>query len=216
MKNLKIAVLVLGPVQTNCYLVMNTDTGGILVIDPADKAGRILEEAKKMGGKIEKILLTHGHYDHIGAVEALQRDGTEVLAPEAEAKLLSDPFLNLSANLYADHSVVPDRLLLNGEKISLCGFELEVIPTPGHTAGSACYYMEKAGILFAGDTLFRGSVGRSDLPTGNEKQLIDSIKSSLMDLPGQTVVLPGHGPETTIGYEKNYNPFLQNGGWDMF
>ena len=217
MGNLKIGVLVLGPVETNCYLALNTETGQMLVVDPADRANDILDAAGEMGGEISAVLLTHGHYDHIGAVEALKRSTQcDVMALKEEAPLLADPGLNLSGRYFGGDRIVPDRLLEDGEQLDLCGFKIEVIATPGHTAGGACYYLPGEHVLFAGDTLFQGSVGRSDLPTGNGQQLIRSIKEKLLVLPGETMVLPGHGPRTAIGREKQYNPFLTDGGWDMF
>ena len=217
MDDLKIAVLVLGPVQTNCYLALNTKTGRILAVDPADRPDVIRDAAKEMGGEIEAILLTHGHYDHIGAVPVLQReDGIPVMALGKEAPLLADPLLNLSGMHGAGFSVKPDRLLEDGEVLDTGGFEIKVIALPGHTAGGAGYYLEKAGVLFAGDTLFYHSVGRSDLPTGDEDTLIASIRSRLLILPEETIVLPGHDARTSVGEEKQFNPFLRDGGWDMF
>ena len=217
MDNLKIGMLVLGPVETNGYLAMNTKTKQILVVDPADRADDITYAAREMGGEIAAILLTHGHYDHIGAVESLKRStDCDVMALKEEAELLADPRLNLSGSHFGGDRIHPDRLLEDGEQLDLCGFNIEVIATPGHTAGGACYYLAQEHVLFAGDTLFQGSVGRSDLPTGDGAQLIRSIKEKLLILPEETMVLPGHGPRTSIGREKQYNPFLKDGGWDMF
>ena len=217
MDNLKIALLVLGPVQTNCCLVLNTETGRILVIDPADRPDVIRDAAKEMGGEISTILLTHGHYDHIGAVPELrQEDAVRVMALAEEAPLLADPLLNLSAGKDRELSLEPDRLLRDNETLDVDGLEIKVIALPGHTAGGAGYYLERAGILFAGDTLFYRSVGRSDLPTGDEATLLHSIRSRLLILPDETIVVPGHDRRTVIGEEKKYNPFLQDGRWDMF
>ena len=217
MDNLKIAQLVLGPVQTNCCLVLNTQTGQILVIDPADRPDVICAAAKEMGGKICAILLTHGHYDHIGAVPVLQsEDGIPVMALGKEAPLLADPLLNLSGMHGEGISVRPDRLLEDKEVLNVGGFEFKVIALPGHTAGGAGYYLEKVGILFAGDTLFYHSVGRSDLPTGDAGTLLNSIRTRLLVLPDETIVLPGHDVRTSIGEERQFNPFLRDGGWDMF
>ncbi len=209
MKNMIIQQCVLGMVCTNCYFLMNKETKELLIVDPADAPEKIDQMVVRMEGKPVGILLTHGHYDHILAVEAVrEKYGLKVYAHQDEAALLKNPTLNLSGYGQGGCRVVPDELLVDGQKFQEAGFEIQVIHTPGHTAGSCCYYFQEEGILVSGDTLFCGSVGRTDLPTGSTSQIIDSLHKLLDNLPEEIDVLPGHESTTTIGYEKRYNPFV--------
>ena len=207
---LRIETLVLGMVQTNVYIVINEETKECLIIDPADRADVIIHKVTQLQAKPVAILLTHGHYDHIlAAQEVRDHFGIPVMALDAEEKLLSDPSWNLSGDMfYRGISLKADRYLHEGEDLDLIGRTIRVLHTPGHTGGGACYYLESEKILFSGDTLFQMSVGRTDFPTGNMKTLIDSVTSKLMILPDDTVVYPGHGDATTIGFERDNNYFL--------
>lgn len=212
---------VLGPVQTNCYCVF-ADPGAddekeipALVVDPGDHGEELYDALKDKHIRIDKILLTHAHFDHIGGIAGiLKRAGGDgiripVLCPEPERPLCEDPELNCSASMGgAGETVHPDVLLADGERITMGDLTCEVIYTPGHTAGSSCYYFKEDGVLISGDTLFCTSVGRCDLPTGSSATLARSVKERLFVLPDDTIVLPGHGEETVIGYEKQHNPFL--------
>lgn len=209
MGKLRVESLVLGMVATNCYLLQNRETGEIVIMDPADEAERIEQKVAQMGGKPRAILLTHGHFDHIGAADALRRRyEIPVCAPRAEAELLQDPNQNLSLAMGGRGiTVTADQLFEDEQCVTFAGLSLQVLYTPGHTCGSACYYLEEEQVLFSGDTLFHCSVGRTDLPTGSMSRLHDSIHRRLFVLPEQTLVYPGHDQMTDIGYEKKYNPY---------
>ncbi|MCI8292190.1 MAG: MBL fold metallo-hydrolase [Hespellia sp.] len=210
---MKIERFVVGTVGTNCYLLVNENTKECLIIDPGEcpstlPAHMIREQYRPVG-----ILLTHGHFDHIMGVEPLQKacahvDSIPVYACEKEKSLLNDPILNVST-YYGEGCTVQDvSYLADGQEIELAGFQIRVIYTPGHTVGGCCYYIPEEHVLFSGDTLFCASIGRSDFPTGNGMQLVNSIKERLFVLPEETKVYPGHMEETTIAYEKKYNPFV--------
>ena len=211
--NISVRYMVLGPVQTNVYFLINEDTKKCVIVDPADQADIIIEQLEKLEAVPEAVLLTHGHYDHIGAVSKLREHygngKLPVYAAEPEEKVLLDASLNHSAYHGAKVELSADRLLADGEVIEPAGIRMKVIHTPGHTQGGCCYYIEEEKLLISGDTLFQRSVGRCDLPTGDEDALLSSIKEKLMILPDETNVLPGHGGPTTIGFERKYNPFLR-------
>lgn len=205
--SVKIDRLVLGMVSTNCYLISNEETKEAICFDPADNADRILEVLKEKDLTLKGILLTHGHFDHMSAAEEL-REKTKVLlyAMEEERQLLTSPEINLSFT-FLGHPVIvnADEYLQDGQEITLASFKIKAIHTPGHTAGGCCYYFEKEGVLVSGDTLFCRTIGRTDFPTGSYSTLVDSIRNKLFALPDETIVLPGHEDDTTIGYEKKYN-----------
>lgn len=207
---MKIASVVVGVWMVNCWFLVNEDTKEALVFDPGDEAERILDYVNQKGWKVSAILLTHGHSDHIAAVNELrQKTKASVYAYEAEKEMLLDMRLNMSDTMTSGGvTVEPDKLLHDGQDLTLSGIQLKVIHTPGHTPGGCCFYCEEAGCLFAGDTLFQGSVGRSDFPGGSMGNLIRSIKEKLFVLPDTTTVYPGHGGETTIAHEKAHNPFV--------
>lgn len=201
-----IDAMVLGMVGTNVYIVSNTETKQTLLVDPADHAGAILDKCKKDGLTIEAVLLTHGHFDHILAAEEIRRAvGAPIYAHEKETRLLGDARLNSSAKWMAPFTLTADKVVKEGDSLSLAGLEITVLHTPGHTAGSCCYYLEKEGILISGDTLFRGSYGRTDLPTGNEAEIFASVHRLLSELPEEVKVFPGHMGATTIGFERKHN-----------
>lgn len=208
MKHAIIEQKVLGMVSTNTWFLKNKETGALLIIDPADQPLLIQRKITAMEGKPEAILLTHGHFDHMMAADAVRSMyGITVLALEEEKNLLENPGYNLSGSWAAPCSLQADRWLKDQEILELAGFTIRVLHTPGHTQGSCCYYLEEEGVLFSGDTLFAGSVGRTDFPTSSTRQMMNSVHMLLEQLPGETKVFSGHGEETTIAYEKRYNPF---------
>ena len=201
--------LVLGRVSTNCYIVSYPNSQEAIVIDPADEADTIEKYLKENDLECKAILLTHGHFDHIMAVPELRkRTNAPVYAHEAEAELLGNPELNASVYMGEEVRVKPDILLKDKEEFQAAGFPLQAIYTPGHTGGGVCYYLREEEMLFAGDTLFFESIGRTDLPTGNHQTLIESIHNKLMVLSENTEVYPGHGRPSTIGHERSFNPYL--------
>lgn len=208
MSDLRIKTCVLGVVSTNCYLIYNEETREAVVVDPADNASYILNKCGELGITLKAVLLTHGHFDHILAVPDVCRAfHIEVYASETEEAMLTDTSLNLSGGYgTAQTAFHGDVLLHDGDEFELLGEQWRVIETPGHTTGSVCYYIPDQGMLFAGDTLFYESFGRTDLPTGSSRQIVDSILNKLFALPDNTVVYPGHGEPTSIGHEKERNP----------
>lgn len=209
MSDIKIGRVVLGSVSTNCYYVFREGTGEAIVFDPADRGADLHRAFKDQGLEVVGICLTHGHFDHIlGVAKLRQLSHCKLYASELEVELLSNENLNMSNSYGMPCSATPDVLLKDEETITIAGIELKMLSTPGHTPGGCCYYIKEADMLISGDTLFEGSVGRTDFPGGSAKVLVDSIKSKLFPLPDDTQVYPGHGGMTTIGDEKKYNPFL--------
>ncbi|MDK2835588.1 MAG: hydroxyacylglutathione hydrolase [Thermosediminibacterales bacterium] len=204
---MKLEIIPVGAYQANCYIIGCEKTQKGLVIDPGAEAKRIIQHIDKLGLKVEQIVLTHGHIDHIGGVEELRKTyKAKVAIHEADAPMLTDSMKNLS--FYTENAIKSsaDVLLKHGDLLEVGQLKLKVIHTPGHTPGGICLLMDD--IVFTGDTLFAGSIGRTDFPGGSYRQIIDSIKQKLLILKEETKVLPGHGPQSTIGEEKRMNPFL--------
>ena len=209
MAPLSIQTYVVGPVQTNCYFAINDDTKEVLIIDPGASAKQLAEKVKEQGLKPVAILLTHGHFDHIGAAnEVREHYGIKIYASCDEEKLLASPARNLSNAYGMSLKVTADVLHNDGDILELAGLKIKAIHTPGHTAGGTCYYIESDKTLMSGDTLFAGSVGRTDYPTASSAAMMESLHDKLCKLPDDTDVYPGHGEFTTIGYEKQNNPFM--------
>ncbi len=199
--------LVVGELEANCYIVFDADKEG-LVIDPGADGERILNAIEGLGLHIVYIINTHGHFDHAGANRILKEETDATLAIHSlDAPLLDNlPSQASMFGLTCWPSPNPDRLLSPGEILALGDERLEVIHTPGHTKGSISIRVND--LIFTGDTLFAGSIGRTDLPGGSYEDIISSIKGRLMVLPEDTIVYPGHGPETKIGWERLHNPFI--------
>ena len=207
MGKLQIACARLGMLETNCYFGYDAQTGGTFIVDPADDAEAIKGWCLANGKRPAAILLTHGHFDHILAADALRREfSIEIYAAEAEKPVLENAQYNLSAMWHRPVTLKADQYLKDGQILSLAGFSIKVISTPGHTAGGLCYYLEKERVLFSGDTLFAGSYGRVDFPTSSMAEMARSVRERLLTLPEDTIVYPGHGESTDIRSEKKYNP----------
>lgn len=206
---MKIERIVLGSCQTNCYFLYEEGKNEVIFVDPADHGEGIYDKLKEAGFTVAGILLTHGHYDHIGSAEKLRElSGAKIYACEAERELCEDPRLNLSGMFGRKITIAPDVYLKDGEEVTIAGMTCKMIATPGHTGGSCCYYFEEAKMLISGDTLFLESTGRTDFPTGSTSAIIRSIKEKLFVLPDDVKVYPGHNDATTIEHEKKYNPFV--------
>ena len=205
MKNLELQKCILGPVYTNCYLLKNKETGELIIVDPADCPEKIEMKISLMNGKPVAILLTHGHFDHILAAQAVkEKYNIPIYACRQEEEMLREPEINMTAHCGRDCSIAPDVFLEDLDVVKIAGFSVQMIHTPGHTKGSCCYYLKDEGVLFSGDTVFYGSVGRTDFPGGSDSQIINSIKTKLLVLPDETVVLPGHMDSTKIEFEKGF------------
>lgn len=204
-------MLVVGQLQVNCYIVGCEKTRQAAVIDPGDEAGRIVARLAQLGLSLKTIVLTHGHFDHLGAARELrERTGAEVLVGAGEEALL-EHLAEQAAYFRMPPVEHPGqvRTVRGGDLIPVGTLRLEVIATPGHSPGGISLYQREAGVVFSGDTLFWGSVGRTDLPGCDHAALLRSLKSALGALPNETRVLPGHEETTTIGLEKEQNPFFE-------
>ena len=202
--------VVLGPVQTNVYFIINDETSECVIADPADSPQVITGLLEKEGLTPKGIILTHGHYDHIAGIEGLEKEiKLPIYAAEAEKRLLGDVDLNHSLMSYGRGITVDaDVWLKDGEEFDLAGIHFRCMYTPGHTEGSCCYLIDSMKAMISGDTLFEGSIGRTDLPTGSVPQMKKTLKERIMGLDDDISVYPGHGGMTTIGDEKKWNPFL--------
>lgn len=203
--------LPLGPLQTNCY-ILSKENNTCLIFDPGEESDKLSSYIQKANLKPLAIILTHAHFDHIGAVDDIREEyNIPVYIHEKEADWLLDPALNGSSRyeMIPDISGKPaDVIIKNEQEITMGDFTLQIYETPGHSPGSISIYVKDSGLVVAGDALFNGSIGRTDLPGGNHQQLLNSIHNKLLVLPEETIVLPGHGPATTIGQEMDTNPFL--------
>jgi len=208
--NVLIETFPVGPLQCNCTILGDPATGEAIVIDPGDEITRIHTRLTTLGLKLKQILITHAHIDHVGGALKLKRlTGAPILLNENDLPLLQ--MMEMQAawlGVEPPETASSDASLQDGMRVGLESLPAQVLHTPGHTQGSVCLHFAPLNLLVAGDTLFAGSIGRTDLPGGNSRQIIDSIHSRLLVLPEETRVLPGHGPATTIGEEKQRNPFL--------
>jgi glyoxylase-like metal-dependent hydrolase (beta-lactamase superfamily II) len=200
-----------GPLQCNCTILGDEQAGEAIVIDPGDEISRIQRRLTDLRLKLKQILVTHAHIDHVGGALKLKRlTGAPILMNENDLPQLK--FMDMQAGwlgVATPETAPPDDLLTDGLEVGLESCPAQVIHTPGHTQGSVCLHFVPLKLLVAGDTLFAGSIGRTDLPGGDYDQIIQSIESRLLPLPDETKVLPGHGPATTIGAERKSNPFLR-------
>ena len=210
-ENLLVHQLSVGPLQVNCFLVACQRTREAMVIDPGEDGPRILQLAESNGYQVKKIVNTHGHFDHIGANQPVKEaTGAVLMMHEADLPLLQNARNHAQAyGLTVSPSPDPDKFLNEGDIFSVGEQSFSIFHVPGHSPGSICLLSD--GHLFVGDVLFAGSVGRTDLPGGDFDALIEGVREKLFRLPAETIVHPGHGPDTTIGREKQMNPFVGDG-----
>lgn len=208
---MQVQAFTVGQVQENCFLFRRDGADKALIVDPGEEAPRLLAGIEEMGAELEAILLTHCHFDHIGAVAPVAKaTGAPVYCPEIEVPILADIMAFVPyAGFGPYESYDADHIVKGGEKLELAGFEIDVIFTPGHSPGHVTYSIADEKALFSGDVLFQGSVGRVDLPGGSWPVLAQSIKGLLDTHPDETTVYPGHMGLTTLGTEREMNPFLQ-------
>ncbi|TSB44719.1 MBL fold metallo-hydrolase [Alkalicoccobacillus porphyridii] len=203
--------LPLGPIQTNAYVLANADNEA-LIFDPGGDGPELIQWIKEKQLEPKAILLTHAHFDHIGAVDEVRETfSIPVYLHQSEKDWLGDPELNRSSAFLGRTHITAkpaDHLITKEQTLDIGSFSCKVLETPGHSPGSISFYFEEEKIVFSGDALFAGSIGRTDLPEGDHQLLLTSIDQKLMDLPEETIVACGHGPSTTIGVEMDSNPFL--------
>ncbi|MDL2251051.1 MBL fold metallo-hydrolase [Lachnospiraceae bacterium OttesenSCG-928-J05] len=209
---MKIECFVVGIGGANCYLVINEETRECVAVDPGGTSAALRSYLNDQNLKVKAILLTHGHFDHImGITDMIGVDAkVPVYVYADDQEFLKDENLNASKSFVQSGYVYSDGIsVTDGQELELIGFTFQVIHTPGHTPGSCCYYMKEEKVLFSGDTLFKTSIGRTDLAGGSD-EIYASIKERLFTLPEEVEVYPGHMSKTTIGYEKKYNPYVRS------
>ncbi len=208
-KNVIIRAMMVGPVGTNCYIAHIEGRSDCVVVDPGANGDRIAKVLKDDGLSLAAVLLTHGHFDHYEGVPALTAEmGGKVYILDEEMDLIKDPMKNGSMGLMGSGSAIePECTCHDGDVLSFAGMDFKVIHTPGHTRGGCCYYLEDEGVLFAGDTIFMESIGRTDLYSGSMQEILASVREKILALPSDTKILPGHGPATDVAYEMANNPY---------
>ncbi len=206
---MKVEKFVTGIISTNCYLAVNEGTKQAVIIDPAACPGYLVSHIKDEGYKIEAVLLTHGHFDHIMGIDGfLEEFPVSVYVHEDDEDVMKDARLNQSKTYTSGYTYSGAEYLKDGQTLELAGYSFEVIHTPGHTKGGCCYYVRSENVLFSGDTLFQNSVGRTDFVNSSTEDLIRSVRERLFVLPDETYVYPGHAGETMIGHEREHNPYV--------
>jgi len=203
--------LVVGPVAANCYIIGDESSKSGAIIDPGDEADRIVKRVEASGLRIDFMIGTHGHFDHVGAMAPLKKVfGCDFLLHQNDLPFVAHSQASAAQWGFQIEQVPdPDRTVAEGDILNLGALELKVLHTPGHSPGGICLYLSSENLVFTGDTLFQGSIGRTDFMQGSMDDLIRSIKTRLYTLPDATVVRTGHGEPTTIGDEKRYNMFVQ-------
>lgn len=201
--------IIVGDLGTNCYVVYNDDTKEGIIIDPGADEDKIASCIDSKSITPKAIFLTHGHFDHIMAAGCLaSKYNVLVYAHECEKDILPDATLNLSGFYGIAYGIIANELLKDGQVIDIIGTKVKVLHTPGHTIGGCCYYFADEKMVFCGDTMFMESVGRTDFPTGNPDTIVTSLNNVILNLPEDVKAYPGHGPSTSIGYEKVNNPYV--------
>lgn len=209
---LKYELIPVTAIEQNCRIFYDDQTKAAFVVDPGGNAERIMKVVNKLELKVCEIWLTHSHFDHCGAVAEVQKQtGAKLLAHKAESEFRSQVktravFFGIGADL--EDCPEPDQYIEEGDILDAAGLKFKVFFTPGHSPGHVVFYQPENNLLIAGDTVFSGSIGRTDLPGGNYQLLINNIRSKILTLPDDTIIMSGHGPDTTVGEERASNPFL--------
>lgn len=203
-------ILVVGPLAVNCFILGCEETRQGVVVDAGGDAGQIIAAVERLGLNIDQVINTHGHFDHVGANrQIMEHFNARLLIHEEDAPMLERAGEVAKAyGIRGDNSPQPDEFLRDGMEISFGTCRMKVLHTPGHTQGGCCLYIEAEKKVITGDTLFADSIGRTDLPGGSHEQLLISIRSKLFTLPDEVIAYPGHGPVTTIGHERQHNPYF--------
>jgi len=205
--------LQVGPIMTNCYIIGCEETKEGMIVDPGGNASSILATVKELGLRIKYVVNTHGHFDHVLANRKLVEATGAKLAIHPKDKPMLLTRLSGLASFFGLGGIIPspppDLLLEDGDELVVGKLRFKVLHTPGHSPGSISLHNEEEGVVFVGDVLFNGGIGRTDIPGASHRTLMDSIRHKLLTLPDETIVYPGHGPPTTIGRERRNNPFLQ-------
>ena len=209
-----VEMITVGQFQENCYVIGDEESGTGILVDPGDEAVRIALTVERLGLEIAQILITHAHVDHVRAVVPLVDEYTcpVLMHAEAEEMLKTLPQQALMMGIRFGKVPTVNRYIGDDELLEVGNLRLRSLYTPGHAPGHLAFYVEEGNLVFSGDALFAGSIGRTDLPGGSMDVLMQSISEKLLTLPDETRVLSGHGPETTVGQERMYNPFLRGGG----
>lgn len=204
---MKVETLMVGPIQANCYLIYDENSREAAIIDPGAEGKKIIKIAEKLALKPQYIINTHGHYDHVGANDEVREHfQIPVYITEPDAHMLDgvQNFFGMSVE-----NKKADRLLHDGDKLTLADKNIQIILTPGHTKGGAVVYLPEERLCFSGDTIFKGTVGRTDLAGGDFSELVHSIQKRLADVPDDVTIYPGHGPKTTFSWERRHNPYFR-------
>jgi glyoxylase-like metal-dependent hydrolase (beta-lactamase superfamily II) len=210
-ENMIFETIIVGPLEVNCFILGCEESKDGVVVDPGGDPNKIIAAITRLGLRISCVINTHGHFDHVGGNrKVLEHTGAEYLVHEGDVQSLSRASeVAVKFGVTAENSPQPDRFLEDGMVLTFGNYRIEVLHTPGHTPGGCCLYLADEGMVLTGDTLFADGVGRSDFPGGSHKALIESIRTRLLTLPDATRVYPGHGPSTTIGHERRYNPYIK-------
>ena len=206
---MKLKILVVGPLEENCYIIYDEESREAFIVDPGAEPERIVDFLDKERLQPAFIANTHGHWDHVGAVGALkEKYGVPFYLHADDGKWLEEPLCDLFGKSSAKGLLV-DQKLVDGETIAFCGDTIHVIHTPGHTEGGCVLWLEKTGAAFTGDTLFKGTVGRTDFPGGSYEAILESVQQKLAVLPDDCAVFPGHGPKSDMAWERAHNPYMR-------